>query len=52
MKKTEQGEELIDTSSSVTKSDTTINGNFFNVLKVINTSNFTIDCDMANFTNY
>lgn len=52
MLKLESNEEQIDTSSNATKSDVSVNGNQFKVLKVITTSTFVIDCDTRLFSKY
>ena len=52
MRRKEQVEEQIDTSSNALQSDTSVNGTHFKVLKVINTSKFIFNCDMNLFTSF
>ena len=52
MLKADSTEEQIDTSSHAMKSDISVNGNQFKVLKVLTTSTFVIDCDTTRFTKF
>lgn len=52
MLKADSIEEQIDTSSFATKSDESINGNQFKVLRVLTTSTFVIDCDTTRYTKF
>ena len=52
MRRKDQVEEQIDTSSNAKQSDNSVNGIHFKVLKVINTSKFIFNCDMNSFTRF